>query len=67
MRCIRKGGQCPSYALSSWHSPFDEGSEKQIRFEGYEILKGLEGNAATHDHFEILPIAKQLSDMKDIL
>ena len=41
-------------------------SEKAIRFEGYEILKGLEGNA-THDLFEILPIVPNSQDMKDIL
>jgi methylthioribulose-1-phosphate dehydratase len=41
-------------------------SEKQIRFEGYEILKGLEGNA-THELFEILPIVPNSQDMKDII
>jgi methylthioribulose-1-phosphate dehydratase len=41
-------------------------TKKQIRFEGYEILKGLEGNT-THDLFEILPIVSNSQEMKDIL
>ena len=41
-------------------------SKKEIRFEGYEILKGLEGNA-THDLFEILPVVANSQDMQDIL
>lgn len=40
--------------------------EKQIVFEGYEILKGLEGNA-THELKEIVPIVPNSQDMKDIL
>jgi methylthioribulose-1-phosphate dehydratase len=40
--------------------------EKQIHFENFEILKGLDGNA-THELFEILPIVQNSQDMKDIL
>ena len=41
-------------------------SDKHIRFEGYEILKGLEGNA-THELFETLPIVANSQDMQVIL
>lgn len=41
-------------------------NEKQIVFEGFEILKGLEGNP-THELTEILPIVPNSQDMKDIL
>lgn len=40
--------------------------EKQIVFEGYEILKGLEGNA-THELNEIVPIVPNSQEMGDIL
>ncbi len=40
--------------------------ERQIVFEGYEILKGLEGNA-THELKEIVPIVPNSQEMKDIL
>lgn len=40
--------------------------EKQIRFEGYEIQKGLEGNL-THELESILPIVPNSQDMKDIV
>jgi methylthioribulose-1-phosphate dehydratase len=41
-------------------------TEKQIRFEGYEIQKGLEGNM-THELESILPIVPNSQDMRDIL
>lgn len=41
-------------------------NEKELRFEGLEILKGLEGNP-THELTEILPIVPNSQDMKDIL
>lgn len=41
-------------------------SEKQIRFEGFEIQKGLEGNM-THELESILPIVPNSQDMRDIL
>lgn len=41
-------------------------SEKQIVFEGFEILKGLEGNA-THEMKEVLPIVPNSQVMADIL
>lgn len=41
-------------------------SEKQIRFEGFEILKGLEGNA-THELSETLPIVPNSQTMSEIL
>ncbi len=41
-------------------------SEKKIIFEGFEILKGLEGNT-THELKEIVPIVPNSQDMKDIL
>ena|SRR5665647_596913 len=40
--------------------------EKQIRFAGYEILKGLEGNQ-THDLEEFLPIVPNSQSMPDII
>ena len=40
--------------------------EKQIIFEGFEILKGLEGNA-THELKETLPIVPNSQEMSDIL
>lgn len=40
--------------------------EKQLRFEGFEIQKGLEGNT-THQLESILPIVPNSQDMKDIL
>lgn len=40
--------------------------EKQIVFEGYEILKGLEGNP-THELTEVLPIVPNSQVMTDIL
>ncbi len=40
--------------------------EKQIVFEGFEILKGLDGNP-THELTEVLPIVPNSQDMKDIL
>lgn len=40
--------------------------EKKIVFEGYEILKGLEGNA-THELKEIVPIVPNSQEMGDIL
>ncbi len=40
--------------------------EKQIVFEGYEILKGLDGNA-THELKEIVPIVPNSQEMGDIL
>lgn len=40
--------------------------EKQIIFEGLEILKGLEGNH-THHVQEILPIVPNSQEMRDIL
>lgn len=40
--------------------------EKQLIFEGYEILKGLEGNA-THELRETLPIVPNSQNMADIL
>lgn len=40
--------------------------EKQVVFEGWEILKGLEGNA-THELKEVLPIVSNSQDMKDVL
>lgn len=39
---------------------------KQLKFEGLEILKGLEGNT-THEMTEILPIVKNSQEMKDIV
>jgi methylthioribulose-1-phosphate dehydratase len=41
-------------------------NEKQLVFEGLEILKGLAGNT-THDLKAILPIVPNSQDMKDIL
>lgn len=41
-------------------------AEKQIRFEGYEIQKGLEGNM-THELESILPIVPNSQQMRDIL
>lgn len=41
-------------------------SEKQIVFEGFEILKGLEGNP-THELTEVLPIVPNSQVMTDIL
>jgi methylthioribulose-1-phosphate dehydratase len=41
-------------------------SEQQIRFEGFEIQKGLEGNM-THELESILPIVPNSQDMRDIL
>lgn len=41
-------------------------SEKQIRFEGFEIQKGLEGNT-THELESILPIVPNSQVMADIL
>ena len=41
-------------------------SEKQIRFEGFEILKGLEGNV-THELSETLPIVPNSQTMSEIL
>lgn len=41
-------------------------AEKQIRFEGFEILKGLEGNP-THELVETLPIVPNSQEMSDIL
>lgn len=41
-------------------------SDKQVAFEGYEILKGLEGNQ-THELKEILPIVPNSQVMADIL
>jgi methylthioribulose-1-phosphate dehydratase len=41
-------------------------SEKHIRFEGFEILKGLEGNQ-THECSEILPIVANSQEMKEII
>lgn len=41
-------------------------SEGKIRFEGLEILKGLEGNA-THDLVETLPIVPNSQVMADIM
>lgn len=41
-------------------------SEKQIRFEGFEIQKGLEGNM-THELESILPIVPNSQVMSDIL
>ncbi|HXH74313.1 MAG TPA: methylthioribulose 1-phosphate dehydratase [Bacteriovoracaceae bacterium] len=38
----------------------------ELRFEGLEILKGLEGNA-THEMTEGLPIVPNSQDMKDIM
>lgn len=40
--------------------------EKQIIFEGYEILKGLEGNS-THELRETLPIVPNSQTMSEIL
>lgn len=40
--------------------------EKQIRFEGFEIQKGLEGNM-THELESIIPIVPNSQDMGDIL
>lgn len=40
--------------------------EKQLRFEGYEIQKGLDGNI-THELESILPIVPNSQDMKEIL
>lgn len=40
--------------------------EKQIVFEGYEILKGFNGNT-THELKEIVPIVPNSQDMSDIL
>ncbi|WP_408097562.1 methylthioribulose 1-phosphate dehydratase [Peredibacter sp. HCB2-198] len=40
--------------------------EKQIRFEGFEILKGIEGNK-THDLVETLPIVPNSQVMSEIL
>lgn len=40
--------------------------ERQLVFEGFEILKGLEGNA-THDLREVLPIVPNSQAMPDIL
>lgn len=40
--------------------------EKQVIFDGYEILKGLEGNA-THELHEVLPIVPNSQVMSDIL
>lgn len=40
--------------------------EKELRFEGLEILKGLEGNQ-THELVEVLPIVPNSQEMKDIL
>jgi methylthioribulose-1-phosphate dehydratase len=40
--------------------------EKQIVFEGFEILKGLEGNP-THELVEVLPIVPNSQEMEDIL
>ncbi|MCM2351054.1 MAG: methylthioribulose 1-phosphate dehydratase [Bacteriovoracaceae bacterium] len=40
--------------------------EKQIVFEGYEILKGLEGNS-THELRETLPIVPNSQTMSEIL
>lgn len=41
-------------------------NEKQLVFEGFEILKGLEGNT-THSMTEFLPIVPNSQEMKDIL
>ena len=41
-------------------------SQKQIRFEGFEIQKGLEGNT-THELESILPIVPNSQVMSDIL
>lgn len=41
-------------------------NEKQIRFEGFEIQKGLEGNM-THELETILPIVPNSQDMNDIV
>jgi len=54
------------------HSPLgtllsrDFEKEKKISFEGWEILKGLQGNL-THDMTEILPIVSNSQDMKKII
>ncbi len=41
-------------------------TQRELVFEGLEILKGLEGNT-THEHREILPIVPNSQDMADIL
>ncbi len=41
-------------------------SEKEMVFEGLEILKGLEGNS-THQLREVLPIVPNSQDMEEIL
>lgn len=41
-------------------------NEKQLVFEGFEILKGLEGNP-THELTEVLPIVPNSQVMSDIL
>ncbi len=41
-------------------------AQGRIRFEGYEILKGLEGNT-THDLTYDLPVVPNSQEMKDIL
>jgi methylthioribulose-1-phosphate dehydratase len=40
--------------------------EGHLKFEGWEILKGLEGNP-THEMEEFLPIVPNSQDMKDII
>jgi methylthioribulose-1-phosphate dehydratase len=44
----------------------EHAAEGQLRFAGYEILKGLEGNA-THDMEERLPIVANSQSMPDII
>lgn len=61
VNCVLHTHSVLGTVLSLKHLP-----EKQIVFEGYEILKGLEGNA-THELTEVLPIVPNSQVMSDIL
>ena len=61
MNCVLHTHSVPGTVLS-----FELIKEKQIHFEGFEILKGLEGNP-THDLKETLPIVPNSQTMSDIL
>ena len=60
-RCVLHTHSVLGTSLSMIHA-----KEGMIRFAGYEILKGLEGNA-THELEEILPIVPNSQHMPDIL
>jgi methylthioribulose-1-phosphate dehydratase len=61
VNCVLHTHSVLGTVLSLSHLP-----EKQIVFEGYEILKGLEGNS-THELRETLPIVPNSQTMSEIL